>query len=113
MIVAADFFSPQIFCLHSSSFIFLKTYILHSLHTNISPLKGSPGGSVSKESACDVRDLGSFLPGASHGQIILAGYSPWGHKESDMTEVTFKSSPWLPMSHKVEIEATIMTHKTP
>ena len=29
-----------------------------------------------------------FLPGESHGQSSLAGYSPWGHKESDMTEVT-------------------------
>ena len=26
------------------------------------------------------------LPGESHGQRILVGYSPWGHKESDMTE---------------------------
>ena len=27
-----------------------------------------------------------FLPGESHGQRSLAGYSPWGRKESDMTE---------------------------
>ena len=27
-----------------------------------------------------------FLPGKSHGQRSLAGYSPWGCKESDMTE---------------------------
>ena len=27
-----------------------------------------------------------FLPGESHGQRSLAGYSPWGHKESDPTE---------------------------
>ena len=27
-----------------------------------------------------------FLPGESHGQRRLAGYSPWGHKESDTTE---------------------------
>ena len=27
-----------------------------------------------------------FLPGEFHGQRNLAGYSPWGHKESDMTE---------------------------
>ena len=27
-----------------------------------------------------------FLPGESHGQRSLAGYSPWGHKESDKTE---------------------------
>ena len=29
-----------------------------------------------------------FLPGEFHGQRSLAGYSPWGHKESDMTEAT-------------------------
>jgi hypothetical protein len=27
-----------------------------------------------------------FLPGKSYGQRSLAGYSPWGHKESDSTE---------------------------
>ena len=27
-----------------------------------------------------------FLPGEFHGQRSLAGYSPWGHKELDMTE---------------------------
>ena len=27
-----------------------------------------------------------FLPGESHGQRSLAGYSPWGHKELDRTE---------------------------
>ena len=27
-----------------------------------------------------------FLSGESHGQRSLAGYSPWGHKESDTTE---------------------------
>ena len=27
-----------------------------------------------------------FLPGEFHGQRSLAGYSPWGHKESDTTE---------------------------
>ena len=26
-----------------------------------------------------------FLPGESHGQSILVGYSPWDHKELDMT----------------------------
>ena len=29
-----------------------------------------------------------FLPGESHGWRSLVGYSPWGHKESDRTEVT-------------------------
>ena len=27
-----------------------------------------------------------FLPGKFHVQKSLAGYSPWGYKESDMTE---------------------------
>jgi len=27
-----------------------------------------------------------FLPGDSHGERSLVGYSPWGRKESDMTE---------------------------
>ena len=27
-----------------------------------------------------------FSPGKSHGQRSLAGYSPWGHKESDTAE---------------------------
>ena len=27
-----------------------------------------------------------FLPGEFHRQRSLAGYSPWGHKESDTTE---------------------------
>ena len=29
-----------------------------------------------------------FLPGESHGQRSLAGYSPGGHKKPDTTEVT-------------------------
>ena len=61
---------------------------------------GFPGGSEVKASASNAGDLGSipglgrrewlptpvFLPGESHGQRSLAGYSPWGPKESDMTE---------------------------
>ena len=58
----------------------------------------------SVESACNVGDLGS-IPGSGrspeegngnllqysclescHGQRSLVGYSPWGHKESDMPE---------------------------
>ena len=64
---------------------------------------GFPGDSNGKESACKVGDSCSipeserspgegngyplqFLPGKSHGQKILVSYSPWGCKESDMTE---------------------------
>ena len=69
-----------------------------------SSIKGSPGGSDGKESACNVGDLGSIpglvrSPGGGHGNPIqyshlenpheqrsLVGYSLWGCKESDMTE---------------------------
>ena len=64
---------------------------------------GFPGGSDSKESACNARDqvrsLGQedpwrrewqptlvFLPGELHGQRSLVDYSPVGHKESDTPE---------------------------
>ena len=30
----------------------------------------------------------SILAGETYGQRSLVGYSPWGRKESDMTEVT-------------------------
>ena len=30
----------------------------------------------------------NIVPGESHGQRSLVGYSPWGHKESDRAEVT-------------------------
>ena len=63
-----------------------------------------PGGSDSKESTCNMEDLGS-IPGLDrshgrghgnplqyfylknpHGQRSLAGYSPWEHKKSDTIE---------------------------
>ena len=64
--------------------------------------RGFPGGSVGKESACNARDPSS-IPGLerSAGKGIgypvqysgleipmdcIVHYSPWGHKESDMTE---------------------------
>ena len=69
------------------------------------------GGSDGKESACNAGDLGwgdpsvgkipwkrewqptpVFLPREFHGQGSLKGYSPWGIKESDMTE-------WLTQKH--------------
>ena len=34
----------------------------------------------------------ALLPRKSHGQRSLAGYSPWGHKESDTTESLNNSS---------------------
>ena len=63
-----------------------------------------PGGSDGKTSAYNAGDPGSIpgsgkipwrriwqstpvlLPGKSHGQRSVVGYSPWGLKESDTTE---------------------------
>ena len=75
--------------------LFLEGTLLHT---------GFPGGSDSKESAYNTGDPGSipglgrspgegngwlptseFLPRKSHGQRSLVGYSPRGHKQSDMT----------------------------
>ena len=42
----------------------------------------SPSSGVQKEMATTP----AFLPGESHGQRSLAGYSPWGCKESDTAE---------------------------
>ena len=66
--------------------------------------KAFPGALVAKRlpaSAGDRRDAGLipvsgrerlltavFLPGESHGQRHLGGYSPWGHKELDTTQAT-------------------------
>ena len=64
---------------------------------------GFPGGSDSKEPACDTGDLDSILGSgrslqkemATHSSILVGeipwteepgGYSPWGCKESDMTK---------------------------
>ena len=45
-----------------------------------------------------------FLPGESHGQRSLVGYSPWGHKESDMTEVIsmHTACTCLSLSHEIQ-----------
>ena len=41
-----------------------------------------------------------FLPGESRGQRSLTGYySPWGHKESDITEQLTLSLSWIYLLH--------------
>ena len=41
---------------------------------------------MSESLHCSPETITVFLPGESHGQRSLAGYSPWGSKESDITE---------------------------
>ena len=78
-----------------------------TLAPGLSKRAGFPGGTSGKEPTYQCRRLKRrwfdpwvgkipwrrawqptpvFLPGESHGQRSLAGYSPWGHKESDRTE---------------------------
>ena len=38
---------------------------------------------------------GILLPGEFHGQRSLESYSPWGHKESDMTQQLSMSHSYL------------------
>ena len=74
---------------------------------------GFPGGTSGKEHICQCRRhkrcefdpwVGNIpwrmawqltsviLPGESHGQRSLVGYSPWGRKELDTTEVTLEQA---------------------
>ena len=79
--------------------IYISFFLLHS-----TIYKGFPGGSDGKASACNVGDQGSIpglgrppwrrkwqptpvlLSGKFHGLRSLVGYSPRGHRESDVTE---------------------------
>ena len=82
---------------------------------------GFPGGSDGKESVCNAVDLG-LIPGlgrfpgggmATHSNILAwripmdreawQGYSPWNHKELDMTErlSTHYSTPYNSLIYSV------------
>ena len=83
-------------------YIYIHTY--KRIRVYIYVYMGFPCGSDGKESACNVKDLGSIprlgrSPGEGHGNLLqysclgnphgqrrLTGYSPWGHKGSDTTE---------------------------
>ena len=78
-----------------------QAFHLFNINNHLQVFPGSSGG---KGSASNARDLGLipgsgrspgegngyplqyFLPREFHGWISLVGYSPWGCKESDMTE---------------------------
>ena len=81
-----------------------KTLILIMYRNRTKQVRGFPGGTGGKEPTCLCRrhekpgfnlwvrkipwrrkwqPTPVFLPGESHEQRSLAGYSPWGRKESD------------------------------
>ena len=81
----------------------LEDLILSEISQTLYEVPGLPWWFSGKEPACQCRRLRFnpwvgqipwrrawqptpvFLPWKSHGQRSLAGCSPWGHKESDMT----------------------------
>ena len=87
--------------------------IMGSVYTQMLTNPGFPAGAGGKEPACQCRrhkrhgfdswvgkirwsraqqPTSVFLPGESHGQRSLAGYSPWDRKESDTSEATLEDS---------------------
>ena len=84
----------------NDTWVNLRLHFIIGIHTFI----GFPNGSARKEPTCQCRRrrfLGwedplekerqptpVFLPGKSHGQRSLVGYSPSGHKELDTTACT-------------------------
>ena len=84
----------------------MKTHFmqLKLVYLKLDSNMGFPGGSDSKESACNAGDMGLIpglgrFPGGGHGNPVqysclenpygprsLAGYRPWDYKELDTTE---------------------------
>ena len=84
--------------------MFIRNQQTASTRSSICYITLIPGGSFSKESACNqetqVQSLGqedpmekemsthsSILAWRIHGQRSLVGYSPWGHREMAQTEL--------------------------
>ena len=99
--------SLSLFFFIFSLFLFGVQPILNFFfYIGVQPIMGFPGGTSGKEVTCRCKRHGSdpwvgkipwrrawqptpvFLPGESHGQRSLAGYSLWTHKEPDTTEAT-------------------------
>ena len=57
-----------------------------SSHTVIVPLPWSIYYQLKEKRRRKWQPISVFLPGESHGQRSLVGYSPWGYKELDTTE---------------------------
>ena len=91
--------SDQHLCCHKWQFIFLGVLSWWLRWQRICLLCRRPGfnswvGNIPQRRECLLTPV--FLPGESHGQRSLAGYSPWGPKELDMTEQPTLSRSMLP-----------------
>ena len=92
---------PQLY-LNLKYVIYTHTHTHTHTHTRTHTHRDFPGGSDGKESACNEGLMSSIpwlgrSPGGGNGNPLqysylgnptersLVGYSPWGHKELDMT----------------------------
>ena len=119
LLLHSHFCNISRFCLQHSSIIIYSILILPA------SIAGWPSGASGKESAHQCRwckrqgfnplvgkipwrrkwqPTPVFLPGKSHGLRSLAGYSPWGHKELDVTDwLGTHTHSWLNFSYDMVI----------
>ena len=69
----------------------VRTSLVAQMVKNLPAMRETSAQSLGQEESLEPRrrewlPTPAFLPGESHGQRSQADYSPWGHKESDMTE---------------------------
>ena len=92
------FFSPPLSFPHSSPFpggTMVKNFPSYARDSRDSGLILGLGDVLEEEMAL----IPVFLPKKFHGQMSLVGYSPWGHKEPNMTERAPTTLPTPPPNH--------------
>ena len=66
--------------------IFRGASLVAQMVKNLSAMQETQAQSLGLEDPLEQLPTPVLLPGEFHGLRSLVGYSPWGHKESDMTE---------------------------
>ena len=81
----------EIWLFNSCKVIGTGASLVAQMVKNLPPMQETPVQYLGQEDALEKEMVTLppiFLPGESHGQRSLVGYSPWCHKESDTTEAT-------------------------
>ena len=82
-------FNICLFCAGLPWWLSGKESYCNAGYTNLTPGLGRSSGERMQTTPV-------YLPGKSHGQRSLVGYSPWGCKESDMAEwLSMRVGTWL------------------